>query len=131
MWKFYHLFLGKLDMLYKNIKKKMKRTYQSQLLQSIVCSFKAKTTDLISQLLTSTWKEKQHSDLICIWWLSFINGKAVSLYTELRLGLASVLMHDTPEVVTNFLPISAFWKMSLWNVLLPASMWIKPSVRTL
>lgn len=88
MWMLYQLFLGELAMLCKNIKTWRKAA--SQLLQSTDFSFKARQINFSS--LEFYLEEKQHSALICIWWLRFINGKAVSLCTEFRLGLASVLM---------------------------------------
>lgn len=128
LWKFCHLFLGNLAILYKTIKKKWREATSLNFCK-LQFQLQSKNWQIKFSSHEFYLEEKQHSDLVCIWWLSFINGKAVSLCTELRLGLASVLIHCTLKGVKSFLPISVFWKMSLWNVVLPAKMWINPSAR--
>lgn len=90
MWKFHHLFPGMLAMLHKHIKKEMERLHLHFCSLQISASKQKRQINFSS--LEFDLEGKQHSDLICIWWLSFINGKAGSSCTELRLGLASVFM---------------------------------------
>lgn len=105
-------------MLYKNIKENKEATNLK------FCNLQISVSMQMTDLLLKFWVllgGKQHLDLIFIWRLSFINGKAVSLCTELRLGLASVFRNCTPKWMMSFIPIPIFWDMSFWYVLLPVA----------